>query len=72
MSSANGNCQESTKSSNGSKRNIANRKYMPAIGLNQTKLVTAVNVSNNQSVNIPPKGNKEFIIKNKVKREYTN
>lgn len=73
MSSANSNsCHEASKSSNGSKRNITNRKYLP---IQQTaKVLVNNNSMNNHSTNVPtslpPK--KDFIIKNKIKREYTN
>ena len=77
MSSANANHDTSKSSTNGSKRNITNRKYIPAIGMNQTKILVNgcnnTNISNNQSTTIPPKQvNKDFVIKNKIKREYTN
>lgn len=66
MSSSNSNAHDASKSSaNGSKRNITNRKYMP---IQQTKVLTNNNINlANHSLSIPPK-NKDFIIKNKVKR----
>lgn len=70
MSSANSNScheaskgNEASKSSNGSKRNITNRKYLPI------QPTTKVLANNNTSLNVPKK---DFVIKNKVKREYTN
>lgn len=74
MSSANSNsCHEASKSSNGSKRNITNRKYLP---IQQTaKVLVSNNSMNNHSISMPSSGippKKDFIIKNKVKREYTN
>jgi hypothetical protein len=60
---------EASKSSNGSKRNITNRKYLP---IQHTKVLANNNPNlNNHSLSVPPK-NKEFVIKNKIKREYTN
>jgi hypothetical protein len=72
MSSTNGNYPDTSKSSaNTSKRNIGNRKYIPSI--NQARILATggnnASIPNNQSVNIPPKHqNKEFVIKNKIRR----
>lgn len=77
MSSANSNHDTSKSSVNGSKRNITNRKYVPVVGVVHPKVPpngsNNTNVSSNQSTNIPPKQvSRDFVIKNKVRREYTN